>query len=137
MPKGASDGERSQIWGLMSMIDAHPSLQKPLMLSLKRRIFLLLDPSRAVRAVISRAEWEVLGWQRGRAVLQAKAFPSANGSLMDRRVGLEWDFAADRDWENCLPSVQELPVGAARDSVILSRREQTELGSSHGVQREW
>lgn len=83
------------------MIDAHPWFQKLLIPSLNRKIFLLLDPSRAVRAVISRAEWEVLGWQRGRAVLHAKAFPFANGSVMDRRVGLEWDSAVGRDWENC------------------------------------
>ncbi|RMB91015.1 hypothetical protein DUI87_32613 [Hirundo rustica rustica] len=47
---------------------------------------------------------------------------------MDRRVGLERDFAADRDWENRLPGVQELPVRAARNSVILSKREQNTAG---------
>lgn len=48
VPKGGSGGERSQIWGLMSLIDAHPWFQKPLIPSLERKIFLLLDPSRAV-----------------------------------------------------------------------------------------
>lgn len=42
VPKGGSDGERSQIWGLMSLIDAHPWFQKPLIPSLERKIFLLL-----------------------------------------------------------------------------------------------
>lgn len=71
-------------------------------------------------------------------MLQAKAFPFANGNLMDGRVGLEWDFAVDRDWENCLPSVQELPVRAARNSVVLSKREnKTQLGSSRGSEFEW
>lgn len=61
-------------------------------------------------------------------VLQAKAFPFANGNLRDRRVGLQWDFAADRDGENCLPSVLEQPVRVALNSVVLSKKEQNTAG---------